>query len=96
MPASRCDLDHEDEWPDGPTAEWNLGDKSRRCHGAKHHGWDVTRNADGTTDWTSPTGRTYTSRSAWLPPPRFAKPAFQLYLPRRDLVVEIETRHSPV
>ena len=96
MPASRCDLDHEDEWPDGPTAEWNLGDKSRRCHGAKHHGWDVTRNADGTTDWTSPTGRTYTSRSAWLPPPRFARPAFQLYLPRRDLVVEIETRHSPV
>jgi hypothetical protein len=96
MPASRCDLDHELEWPDGPTAEWNLADKSRRCHGAKHHGWDATRNPDGTTDWTSPTGRTYTSPPAWLPPPRFPKPAFQLHLPSHDLVAEIETTHSTV
>ena len=63
LPASRCHLDHEDEFPEGPTAEWNLGDKSPRCHGAKHHGWTADRRPDGSTVWTSPTGRTYTSRS---------------------------------
>jgi hypothetical protein len=94
MPASRCDLDHEDDWPNGPTAEWNLGDKSRRCHGAKHHGWTATRHPDGSTDWTSPTGRTYTSHSAWQPPPRFPKPQFQIHLPRQDLTVEIEMEHG--
>lgn len=94
MPASRCDLDHEIAWPDGPTAEWNLSDKSRRCHNAKHHGWQVTRHPDGTTDWTSPLGRAYTSRSAWLPPPAFTRPAYELHLPRTDLVVEIETAHA--
>jgi hypothetical protein len=95
MPVSRCDLDHEREWPEGPTAEWNLADKSRRCHGAKHHGWDVTRHPDGSTDWTSPTSRTYTSRSAWQPPPAFRKPPFQIHLQRHDLDLEIETEHQP-
>jgi hypothetical protein len=94
MPVSRCDLDHEREWPDGPTAEWNLADKSRRCHGAKHHGWDVTRHPDGSTEWTSPTGGVYTSRSAWQPPPAFRKPPFQIHLQRHDLILEIETQHQ--
>jgi hypothetical protein len=94
MPASRCDLDHERKYPDGPTAEWNLADKSRRCHQAKHDRWTSTRQPDGSTDWTSPTGRTYTSRSVWQPPPAFRKPNYQLHLPREDLVIEIETGHS--
>ena len=94
MPASRCDLDHVLEHPDGPTAEWNLEDKSRRCHGAKHHGWTATRHPDGSTDWLSPTGRTYTSRSAWQPPPGFRKPTYQIHLPRQDLEIEIETEHA--
>ena len=78
----------------GPTAEWNLGDKSRRCHGAKHDGWTATRHPDGTTEWRSPTGRTYTSRSAWQPPPANRKPTFQLHLPSQHSVTEIETTHG--
>jgi hypothetical protein len=93
MPASRCDLDHQQEHPDGPTAEWNLDDKSRRCHGAKHHGWTATRHPDGSTDWISPTGRTYTSRSAWQPPPALPKRTFQIHLPRKDIEIEIDTEH---
>lgn len=89
LAACRCHLDHEDEWPDGPTAEWNLGAKSPRCHGAKHHGWSVVRHPDGRTVWTSPTGRTYTSRSVWQPPPPVPRNV-QFVLPRNDVVVEIE------
>ncbi|MCW2674829.1 MAG: hypothetical protein JWP14_3418, partial [Frankiales bacterium] len=47
-----------------------LNAKSRRCHQAKHHGWTVERHENGHTDWTSPTGRTYTTPSLWQPPPR--------------------------
>ncbi len=95
MPATRCDLDHELEFPDGPTAEWNLGDKSRRCHCAKHHGWTCTRHADGTTEWVSPTGRVYVSLGAWAPPPAFEQPPFQVYLPPTEWVVEIELDQHP-
>lgn len=94
MPASRCDLDHELAHPAGPTAEWNLQDRSRRCHGAKHHGWTVTRHPDGTTDWTSPLGRTYTSHAQWTPPPAVPQPAFQLHLPSERFDLEIETAHA--
>jgi hypothetical protein len=69
MPASRCHLDHEREYPEGPTAEWNLADKSPRCHQAKHNGWTVHRDDDGSTAWQSPTGRTYRTPSPWEPPP---------------------------
>jgi hypothetical protein len=93
MPASRCHLDHELAYPDGPTAEWNLDDKSARCHGAKHHGWTVTRHPDGSSTWTSPTGRTYTTRSPWPTPPRLGKPNYQLHLPATHYTLEIETQH---
>jgi hypothetical protein len=93
MPASRCDLDHGNEFPRGPTAEWNLDDKSRRCHGAKHHGWTAIRQEDGSSDWTSPTGRTYRSHSPWLRPPRI-NPKYagmQIHLPPSRYLIEIET-----
>jgi hypothetical protein len=89
LSASRCHLDHEDEHPKGPTAEWNLGDKSARCHGAKHHGWTVTRQPDGTSDWASPTGRTYTSQSVWPRPPRITR-TVQYVLPPVGCHLEIE------
>ncbi|MFN2536707.1 MAG: HNH endonuclease signature motif containing protein, partial [Mycobacteriales bacterium] len=69
MPASRCDLDHHTPWPQGPTAEWNLKDNSRRCHQAKHHGWTQQLHPDGSSTWTSPTGSTYDTPSFWQPPP---------------------------
>ncbi len=53
--ASRCDLDHDQAWPAGPTAAWNLVSRSRRAHQLKHAGWTPERSAAGTT-WTSPTG----------------------------------------
>ena len=90
LPSCRCHLDHEDKWPEGPTAEWNLGGKSPRCHGAKHHGWTVVRHPDGRAEWTSPTGRTYTSHSSWLPPPAVPR-TVQFVLPPEDVIIEIET-----
>ncbi|MCW2778449.1 MAG: endonuclease [Frankiales bacterium] len=58
VPASRCELDHDVPWPDGPTSPGNLTARSQRCHHAKHHGWTAVRDPAGTT-WTSPGGRTY-------------------------------------
>lgn len=37
-PASRCDLDHEKPWPDGPTSGENLRPRCRRDHSIKGHG----------------------------------------------------------
>ena len=94
MPAHRCDLDHEKAHPEGPTAEWNLSDKSRRCHGAKHHGWAVARDGDGTSTWTSPLGRSYTSHSQWQPPPKVARPFnITFHLPSARYGFEVQTVH---
>jgi hypothetical protein len=69
MPASRCELDHRTPYPDGPTSYDNLDPRSQRCHHAKHNGWTVTRDPDGTSHWTSPTSRTYTVPTRDRPPP---------------------------
>ena len=58
--STRCDLDHDRAWPDGPTCGCNLGPVCRRHHRIKQRGWTKTRRADGVT-WTSPTGRRYDS-----------------------------------
>ena len=92
MPSSRCDLDHEQAHPEGPTAEWNLTDRSRRCHNAKHHGWRADRQPDGTTRWTSPTGRDYLSHSQWQAPPT-PRRHVQFHLPTGTVETEIETDH---
>lgn len=59
--ASRCDLDHAQEWADGgATSAANLGALSRRTHTAKTAGcWSLHRFPDGTAIWTSPLGRHY-------------------------------------
>lgn len=65
-PAAFCDLDHRDPFaPDDPsggrTTAANLHALCRHHHRLKHRGgWTIRRNADGTTTWTSPTGREYT------------------------------------
>jgi len=95
QPASRCHLDHETAYPNGPTAAWNLGAKSARCHRAKHAGWTVTRNGsgpkDGQTTWTSPLGHSYTRLSPWTYPA--ARPRLHLIPARPDLTIEIEQQH---
>ncbi|WP_210479271.1 HNH endonuclease signature motif containing protein [Naasia sp. SYSU D00948] len=72
--ASRCDVDHTVPWAeDGETVAHNLAHLCRGHHRLKGGSrWRATQSAtgDGTITWTSPTGRTYTSRPATkLPPP---------------------------
>lgn len=64
-PAAHCDLDHRDPFaPNNPTGgrttAANLHALCRHHHRLKHRGgWTIRRNPDGTTTWTSPTGREY-------------------------------------
>jgi len=65
-PARRCDLDHFDPWPVGPTSRTNLWTLCRRHHRLKHSGaWTVravtSAGTDGPVTWQSPAGRTLTS-----------------------------------
>lgn len=83
VPAARCELDHDLRWPDGPTSFGNLQPRSQRCHHAKHSGWTVIRDLDGTSHWTSPGGRTYTVPTRDRPPP--AIPADARLVEPRDL-----------
>ena len=58
--AGGCDLDHIVPHPHGPTAACNLGPGCRHNHRAKTHAdHRVSRDADGTYTWTTPTGHTY-------------------------------------
>jgi hypothetical protein len=67
---SRCDRDHLDPWPAGPTSAGNLGLLSPRCHSAKHSGWTLLRHPDGSVTWHSPLHRQYDRPGPWNPPPR--------------------------
>ncbi|MDQ3503106.1 MAG: HNH endonuclease [Actinomycetota bacterium] len=71
--STRTHRDHHVPYPDGPTAAWNLGLLSERCHAAKHHGWTLVRHPDGSTTWTSPLGRSYHRPSPHRRPPRISR-----------------------
>lgn len=67
QPAEHCDLDHAIPWPMGPTHPSNLRALCRKHHLLKtfwsgEGGWSDRQYADGTIVWTSPSGRTYTTR----------------------------------
>ncbi|MDQ2839198.1 MAG: HNH endonuclease [Actinomycetota bacterium] len=70
--ARRADLDHIVPYPQGSTSAANLQPLHRRHHNAKTEaGWRAERDgAAGTTRWTSPQGRNYTTR----PPERWTYP----------------------
>src|SRR4051794_10886621 len=68
-----CDLDHDLAWPYGPTCACNLGPLCRRHHRIKQLGWTKHRRPDGSIRWTSPTGRSWTSRPQH-PIPRATRP----------------------
>jgi hypothetical protein len=72
VPAARCELDHTTPYPEGPTSFGNLRSRSQRCHHAKHSGWTVVTDSDGTSHWTSPGSRTYTVPTRDRPPPQVA------------------------
>jgi hypothetical protein len=60
MPASACDLDHNDPWAQGgPTVVENMTPKCRHDHRLKDHGWTHQQTDDGENIWTSPLGHTY-------------------------------------
>ena len=58
--ATRCELDHIEPYDGTNTVKANLQPLCSRHHHCKHDGgWTVHRRPDGTTEWISPTGRTY-------------------------------------
>jgi hypothetical protein len=66
--ARTCDLDHQREWPDGPTAHDNLYCLCEHHHRLKHQapGWRFDAAGDGALVVTTPTGGQLYSH-----PPRF-------------------------
>ena len=59
-PAHRCELDHRQPFPNGPTNKDNLGPLCKRHHRLKHHSrWRITKK-NGQVTWTSPTRHQYT------------------------------------
>ena len=67
VPAEFCDLDHSIPWAlGGPTHPSNIHLKCRPHHLLKtfwwgENGWGEKQFPDGTIEWTSPSGRTYTT-----------------------------------
>jgi len=65
---SRAELDHDDPYPGGPTAAWNLSVRGKRTHQHKHRGWTPLRTPTGTL-WISPAGQTCMIPRHTSPPP---------------------------
>ena len=58
-----CDLDHSVPYPAGSTCECGLAPVCRRHHRCKHApGWRLTQPEPGVMRWTTPSGRTHTTR----------------------------------
>jgi Domain of unknown function (DUF222) len=61
--AHHNDLDHTTAYPAGPTDECNLGPPCRRHHRVKQApGWKLEQPEPGLMRWTTPSGRSYTTR----------------------------------
>ena len=66
--ASRCDLDHDESWPRGPTSATNLCPRCRRHHELKTRGLVRTRlHPDGSVTTTTLLGTTVTTRPDPVP-----------------------------
>lgn len=66
--ARRCDLDHDEPYPRGPTAVGNLDPKCRREHLYKTYRlWRSRLHADGSVRWTTLLGTQVTVRHEPLP-----------------------------
>jgi Domain of unknown function (DUF222) len=75
-PASACDIDHTIGYPDGPTADWNLGPPCRPHHNGKTHaGWHLSQPDPGHFQWRSPTGHHYDRPPTQVGPILRAPPA---------------------
>ncbi|MBE1546682.1 hypothetical protein GGC64_000690 [Mycobacterium sp. OAS707] len=78
-----CDIDHSVPYPHGPTHPSNTGLKCRIHHLLKTFcGWSDRQRPDGSIEWTSPRGRTYTTAPAGARFfPQLATPTEPLSLP---------------
>ncbi len=65
MPALTSDLDHRIPWAESRrTATDDLAPLCRHCHRIRHRSnWTYQRRADGQPEWTTKTGRTYTTHN---------------------------------
>jgi hypothetical protein len=66
VPGERCDIDHREPWPHGPTTDANCHCLCRRHHRAKQTYFTVELDENGCTVWTTPDGRRYRR-----PPPTY-------------------------
>jgi hypothetical protein len=67
VPGERCDIDHREPWPHGPTTDTNCHCLCRRHHRAKQAYFTVALDPDtGDTIWTTPDGHQYRR-----PPPTY-------------------------
>jgi hypothetical protein len=72
VPADRCDLDHHQPAPDGPTSGTNMDPFCRRHHRGKTFAWHAAfRDNDG-VDWTMPDAEHYRCIDEPLPTGRAA------------------------
>ena len=61
--AAHCDLDHTIAYPAGITCQCDLAPPCRRHHRVKQApGWTLTQPEPGVMCWTTPAGRSYTTR----------------------------------
>ena len=61
--AITSEIDHTVPYPAGATCEGNLSPACQRHHHAKHApGWKLEQTEPGVMRWTTPSGRTYTTR----------------------------------
>jgi hypothetical protein len=67
VPADRCDLDHHEPVPRGPTSGSNMDPFCRRHHRAKTFAWLACLRDDHGVDWTLPDAETYRCLDEPLP-----------------------------
>ena len=72
VPADRCDLDHHQPWPHGPTSATNMDPLCRRHHRAKTFAWLATLRSHNSIDWTMPDAEHYRCIDDPLPTGRAA------------------------
>jgi Domain of unknown function (DUF222) len=72
VPADRCDLDHHEPVPRGPTSGSNMDPFCRRHHRGKTFAWHACIRDDLGVDWTMPDAQTYRCLDEPLPTGRAA------------------------
>ncbi|MEO6205086.1 MAG: DUF222 domain-containing protein [Mycobacteriales bacterium] len=87
VPAQRSHHDHEQPYPGGPTAAWNLVARADRTHQLKHRGWTPLRTPTSTL-WVSPAGQIIDVPRHTGPPPEIDPDA---ELPDPHTLAEIDT-----